>query len=75
MSSPGPPGLLEAYVPPSMYTPTLYFPLKTENEMGLVHDFGSTHQRKIQPSHRPMNKTLGVCGRVGCMRVYMCEEG
>lgn len=40
-----------------LYTLTLYHPLKTEDEMGLLHDFGSTLQRLVQPSHRLLNKT------------------
>lgn len=40
-----------------LYTLTLYHPLKIEDEMGLLHDFGSTLQRLVQPSHRLLNKT------------------
>lgn len=73
-SRPGPPGLSEAYFPLSMNTPTLCHPFKTEDEMGLVHDFSSTFQRQIQSSHRLLNKTWGVCGRVGCV-CGMCVRG
>lgn len=51
----------------SMYPLILYHPLKTEDEMGLLHDFGRTLQRQIQPSHRLLNKTWGMCSRVGCV--------
>lgn len=40
-----------------VHTLILYHPFKTEDEMALLHDFGSTLQRLIQPSHRLLNKT------------------
>lgn len=39
---------LKACVALSMYTLILYHPLKAEDEMGLLHDFGSTLQRHTQ---------------------------
>lgn len=62
-----------------MYSLILYHPLKTEDEMALLHDFGSPLQRQIQPSHRLLNKTWGVCAGWGvCVmggRVVEWEEG